>query len=150
MTIKEKLQESGRYEQILEIIANICCIEDVDTPVRLHYDREGKVVNRVQMKDVRDGIKLWYQLLKKQIDEPIDSGERLDAFEAYVETNNDMMLHNYANEISHRKTPSIDMERDIRPWLVLWETVVHMINPFDCDGEVCPFSVASGWIGDES
>ncbi len=145
MTIKEKLQESGRYEQIMEIVAKIAVRNFGDVPVRLQYNSEMKPVSRVKISDVRTGLNLWLLLIGKEQVSGGNVAETLFALEAYVSTELDMMLHNYANSISHRTEPEEDME-EIRAWQVFLSSIHHLMNPWDPEyGTQTDFTIPKGW-----
>ena len=90
------------------------------------------------MSDIRNGLNLWLMLIESQ--QILGDGTEIFlALEAYVHTELDMMLHNYANSISHRMEPEEDME-EIRAWQVFLSSIHHLMNPLDMD-----FTIPRGW-----
>ena len=145
MTIKETIKAAGRYEQIMEIIAKIAIRDVGDVPIMLQYNSEMKPVSRVKMSDVRTGLNLWLVLIGKEQVSGGNVTETLFALEAYASTELDMMLHNYANSISHRTEPEEDME-DIRAWQVFLSSIHHLMNPWDPEyGTQMDFTIPKGW-----
>ena len=152
-TIKDTIREAGRLEQIMDIIIKISGRATASFPIRMQYDYKGNPVSRVTGNSVLKGIELYYKLIDTTGEEITDDEARkLWYFQVAVESDLEMRLHNYANSVSHRQTPSEEDMEEIRDYQVLNSSLDCMIARYhdDITGEYIGFSVPEGWKKIES
>lgn len=136
--IKDEFERVGMYNQIMDIIFKISTRlkYDMDYPVRFQYDRNGKMISRVDSDDVSAGIAVWKYLIDVDEDH-VESSPILDAFEMYVDSTLDMHLHNYSNALVRGSNPDMTLD-EIRPWVAIHDSINHMLYNGYC-GDRVPF-----------
>lgn len=116
-TIKEILIDANRYEDIVNILKDISKMDDnsYSYPVRVFIDSDGETKWRVDGKSVNEQSSKLLKLIEDGSDGI--SNDDFTYLSEYVRSHTDMLLHNYAITITHRRDPE-DMET-IRPWVIL-------------------------------
>lgn len=147
-TIKETLIEAGRYEEIKKILKNIIFnIKDIQLPVNPFAGDGGKIQYYVKGCFVKEeAAKLFIVLTEK---EEIEMQCSLDNLFKYVHSYACILMHNYANMISHRKNPELDVSmEDIRCWEILDNFlacyIAGLLESEDEDGKY-EWSIPDGW-----
>lgn len=113
--IKDILMEANRYEDIKNILLNIICDNRrASHPVNAFIDDHGVTQWRVDANSVREEA----THLLSDIEDGTQSGMKRNLME-YVSTHSNMLLHNYAVHVSHKKEPEEDAMDEIRNWLIL-------------------------------
>ena len=147
--MKDIVRESGRLEQITDIVLGISTKEEYDWPIRCAI-KDGEGISRVKTEDVRRGIKAWQKYINtdgKHVDKKDE--DDLDWFSMYVESELEMRFHNYANSCAHRNTPPESDLEAIRIWEVLNSTIDYLLFGNRCvdfeDTEPEDFSIPDGW-----
>ena len=131
MGYKTILKEAHRYKAVINILNTIINESAVSYPVKpfIHYDTCGESYTkwRVDGSDVRKEAELCKQAIEQD-----DYGCNNPCINllVYVESKYNMMLHNYANSISHRHFPVIEMD-NIRNWLCLGCVIEHFSDDMD-------------------
>ena len=117
-SIKEQLIDAGRYERINKILIGIMGNKDPEPPVKAYVNDNDITMWRI------DGIKLASEakdLYGKICDNKSTTDLTIDDYLNllhFVETQADMLLHNYANSIMHRHKPKTKPGK-IRSYLIL-------------------------------
>lgn len=135
--VKNKLIESNKYDDIVEILNNIINDKISSYPVDPYID-DGDTKWRVDGDKVRtEAVKLLYTINNNTISEY--SFDDFNELHQYVQTQTDMKLHNYAINISHNIEPLEDMNI-IRSWLILDNLIINMADQ-------CTFEwyIPDGW-----
>ena len=118
MIIREVLEEAGRYYGCFNIIHNI--INDLNKDINYpcpHKDNDGKRKERIKGKLLIDEASKLLTLI--QSNQEVDRTKYdFDNLRSYISFQANIMLHNYAIDISHHNTPCTSMET-IRDFLVL-------------------------------
>lgn len=135
----EVIRDSGRLEEVLEMVVAIATRE-ASFPCDPYMRRE-EWITHISMDDVRSNIRMWLRAITREVTESID----LEFLYAYVDSQLNMKLHNYAVDISHREQPSDEEMETIRELSTLWESIVYLQNPFDVDGNIVEMDIPSGW-----
>ena len=135
--IKKVLKEAGRYEDTLRILGEIINTNKVpdDAPIASYYvNSDGELKCRVDGGLVRKEASALLNILIHEEDLDIN----VSHLDEYITSATDIMLHNYAISISHKKEPNNDMEI-IRSWLILYTMVWELNNG------VALGSIPKGW-----
>lgn len=153
MTIKEKIKEAGRYEEVMEIINKILmeCVGDNDTyPISL--TSKGRKLNDVtDVEDIVRGIKLWMKYIEieetqENMEAIKDEAQLLNELMLVIDSDLDMKLHNFGVDISHRKDVDESELETARAYGVLWSSINYfMYFGLDEDFSFIPFEVPKGW-----
>lgn len=122
--IKRKLEKANRYDDVIGILKDISHLENIDYPVdafvddddHIQYHIPGHVI-RSESNDLMRGIYNNYDITD------FDSDSFMNLFR-FVESESNRLMHNYANDISHRNVPTSNSMDIIRSWLVLWNILV--------------------------
>lgn len=113
--IKDILKEANRYEDIKSILEKIISDDRrASHPVNAFVDEHGNTQWRVDAGLVREEA----AELLSNIENDTKSGIKSNLVE-YTMTHSNMLLHNYAVHVSHRKEPKEDAMDEIRNWLIL-------------------------------
>lgn len=122
----DALKESGRYNQVIKILDKI--ISDTklegETPVSAYVDEN----NNTQWRVDAISVKMEASLLKGALlyDNTDIFVSDYDSLRQYVSSKTDIMLHNYAIEISYRKDKHQIKMGTIRGWLCL-DNIIYNI-----------------------
>lgn len=126
-----KLKKSGRYDEIISILKTIKMIQDYSLPVDCYCGDDGKAAFRIKVSDLRsDADKILTMLYSNETFVVLEDGDNFEAIFHYLTTHCNMFLHNYANTISHRKTPENDID-DIRSSLILENLIMNIHGGLD-------------------
>lgn len=141
--IKKILKDAGRYESVKEIIESITKLDAVGTlPVNAFVCRDGNTKWRVKASVV---VKQANNLLESIESGSMETIDDVDELFEYVSSKMKMLLNNYAVSISHRKTPTIDMEI-IRSWCILENLLLNlMMETITLIGEEIDWEIPEGW-----
>ena len=145
------LKEAGRYEEVTAILKDIIMSNGSDYPVDVFIDKNGEPKTRINGSSLRlEASRLLNIINGKEIIKPGDITIRdIENLHNYVKTETDMWLHNYANLISHRRTPtddSIISMDEIRNWQILNNLIYCMYIEDDEDYDVnTSWKVSKGW-----
>ena len=141
MIISKILRDSGRYDDIIKILEKISMNNNYDFPVNAYVDDDGKTKWRVPGDDVRKGAVLLLSIINNN-EAITEASDQYECLRHVVETSADIMLHNYANFLSHRIKPDDDME-NIRAYQILSHLLFYIGNEevMSCGD----FTVPVGW-----
>ena len=133
---KQILIDAGRYEGVSSILTNLSILPGYQHPVSPYVKEDGTVSFDVLGVNLRNQA----SLLLRRLNGEQELGPVKDYLDLslYVQSILNMMLHNYANHISHRIEPDVDME-DVRTWAVLSNLIDELAF---CDEE---WTIAEGW-----
>lgn len=146
--IKETLLEAGKYDDVVNILTHIAINTSDDLqPIDAFVGDDGKAVTHVSgievihqalelLQLIKDGLKFEYF-------ESPEMAEKFETLQHFVESNTDMMLHNYAVNISHKAKPNIEMDQ-IRSWLILDNLLLN----FGIEDEEHEWYIPEGWKSD--
>lgn len=141
MTIKQILENANRFEDVSDAINHIIfTIDDRSYPVN-PIIRDNSITNRVDGKSIKEEATEFLKLINNPSDSIEDTIEKYENLLAYVESESDMMLHNYAISISHKREPHDDMEL-IRVLLIIKSLIWWLNNDGDYE-----FDIPDGWKG---
>lgn len=140
-TIKETLVEAGRYEQIVEILKKTIMTKQGNFPVGCYADEDGRVKRDVRGIDVRiEASQFMIAIEDNTIMDMI--AEDFPNLDKYVHSTSDMLLHNYAVGIAHRKNHDENDAEKMRLWCIL-ANLIDCMNIRDDDTE--GWYVPDGW-----
>ena len=147
-TIKEEIKQSGRYEEIMNIIDELYN-RDTAYPVGTTVDYNGEIIHWIETEDIKAGIDAWKELIDTTGEEDKDeiTRRKLSKLHIVIERGLEIKLHNYANSCAHRKTPSEDDLDEIRTYEILNSSLNGILFPFidpDTD-EFYSWEIPSGW-----
>lgn len=137
--IKDILKEANRYDDVMGIIESIILnTESRSYPVDAYINDEGETRWRV------DGDLIKYEAVKllKTISEGSEHetiGKDFMNLEQYVLSHSNMLLHNYAVSISHRKEPETDIDV-----IRVWEILDNLLINWSGDG-IDDWYIPNGW-----
>lgn len=141
MSVKTILIEAGRYDQVMDILNKTTQLSDHSFPVNCYSDN-GKASFRVDGSDVRNEA---YNLIQGIETDAINTMV-VDDFEnlfQYVHSHTDMLLHNYAVNVSHgQSNPNPDMD-NIRVWCIL-DNLIMCLGIQNCD-DGWDWDIPDGW-----
>ena len=126
MIISKILRDSGRYDDIIKILEKISMNNNYDFPVNAYVDNDNKTKWRVPGDDVRKGAVTLLSIIKNN-EVITEASDQYECLRHVVETSADIMLHNYANFLSHRIKPIDDME-NIRAYQILSHLLFYIGN----------------------
>ena len=132
MELKIELKNAGRYDEVANLLRMIAyTLKDEFYPIKPYADETGSTVWRIPGSSVREeALRLLIYIEGNEEDQVLIKGFNFHNLDHYVMTHSDMLLHNYAVSISHRKDPEIDLE-DIRSWCVLGSLIDSFDYPKD-------------------
>lgn len=114
--IKHALIEANRYNDVIELLSKISGLDDGSYPVGLFIDDEGIAKCSISGSSIsEEATRLLHIIGGTDFDYIINGFVNLGK---YVESETNILLHNYAVAISHGRTPDTGMDT-IRVWLVL-------------------------------
>ena len=150
-TIRDIVKDAGRLETITNIVLKISTRNSYDLPIRGAVDiKSGESIFRVKTDDIRKGIRAWDKYLDtdaKNID--TNDTEDLEWFSMYVESELEVLLHNYANSCAHRNIPPEEDLEIIRAWEILNSTLNYMLFENRCtysdNNNPDDFTIPEGW-----
>lgn len=145
--IKPVIEESGRLEEVINILKGIISDKESSYPVGAYVNDNNETVWRVNGETVR---KEAVELLKVINQEVEETEEDFYNLLQYVKTEADILLHNYSIAIAHRIDPDIDME-DARRYLIVENLIECWI--LKLAGNPITYSIPDGWknqVSDES
>jgi hypothetical protein len=149
-SIKTALKEAGRYNQVLYILNSIIHDEDLHTnsyPSNAYVTRGGQSSWRVNGYSVMFAAITLHHIISEDL--RVDcTTEEFFFLKQHVDSVCDMILHNYAIEISHRGSHTTSMDK-IRGWLVLLD-ILQSYGFFMNDGceeteDRVLFYIPDGW-----
>ena len=110
MIIRKILEDAGRYYDCFNILHNIINEFDEDTNYPCpHKDDNGERKERIKGKLIIDEASKLLPLI--QSDQEVDRTKYdFDNLRSYISFKTNIMLHNYAVDISHHNDPDDDME----------------------------------------
>ena len=129
--IKRTLMEANRYEEVKDILINICTnssLLPLSCPVNAFVDENGVTQWRVNGDAVHKEACGLLNIIED--DDLVYDDINLSSYSnllQYVLSKSDMMIHNYAVFISHRDTPVDDMEV-IRNWEILQNLILNLAD----------------------
>ena len=136
--IKQNLLEIGRYDDVKTLLTEIVNSEWRGTyPVHAYVTDDNRTLWRVKCSDVKEQAQALIELIDS---EEITTRPDFQDLLQYVDTMRDIDLHNYANAISHKMKPDIDME-DIRVRSVTAYIIVCAIE----DANEISCEIPKGW-----
>lgn len=152
MTIKEAIIESGRYNEILDIV-NELLVRSCDYPISTTIDDRGNVLRWISPKAIAMGVLAWQDYIETtgeypdSVSEYMVRKEKLYGFSLVVENALEVLLHNYANSCAHRNIPDESDLEVIRAYEILNSSIYAILSPFyDPEtGEFDPWTVSEGW-----
>lgn len=141
---KSILEEAGRYESSIEILNYVIKYLNGQDSVIYFVDNDDEVKCHVDTCKCKDQAA---QILKVITDEVIidkdDLVGKLDEIYLYINTDADIMLHEYARHQSYQIKPVYNIE-DIRSYLVLANLIIYLNIKNDIDPDKS-WSVPEGW-----
>lgn len=114
------LKDAGRYEEVINILKRIISDSSLNgtVPVDAFVDNDNRTVWRIDGKLIKEEAVAFLQLLENNCS--IADPDEYFYLNRYVQTKHNMLLHNYATLISHRKNPEAKYSIEvIRNWLCL-------------------------------
>ena len=142
MKVLEVLKEAGRYEEVMDALKEIKT-DNVTLPVHPFIDSDNITKWRVECTKLAKQRDKLMELIEADVDIEAKDTENMDELQAYVETQRDMILHNYAISISHRKEPKENMEK-ARVWCIIASIIYETFSDY-LDEEQTKFSIPDGW-----
>ena len=104
MTIKDILKEGNRYEDVTDILNNFLQTSEDSYPVDCFAGEDGKASYRVDGPKTRDEALKLLEYIESE--DQTDQTNNFNNLLRYIVSESDMMLHNYAISISHKKEPN--------------------------------------------
>lgn len=142
INLKRTLKEAGRYKQVKSILKNIISTKEESFTVNPYFDGNDKmVVMRVDGDELRKQAKKLLSYMKKD-DYCIYHIEKFDKLKLYIDSINDIYLHNYATKVSHRNAPDEDLMESIRCYYILWYFFNYIELEFETDAK---WEIPAGW-----
>lgn len=141
MDVIEALKEGHRYEDVQKILTDIINKKDDGTYPVNAFVKDNETLWRVDCTKVKEQAKKLQSIISQEKIFVLEEDEFVDLLQ-YVNTHVDILLHNYANAISHRREPYVDME-EVRSYSVLWITINNLHLMYY--GEEPDFSIPKGW-----
>lgn len=138
--IVKKIKRAGRYEEIIHILNTIEEIKDTVLPVNCYTGEDEKACFYISVNQLKADARKLLIILSPETSF-VELYENEDSFETiwrYLQSKNDIFLHNYANSISHRHTPEYDIE-EIRASLVLEDLALSLWDEIDT------WDIPDGW-----
>lgn len=118
--IKDVLVNANKYDDVINLVNHIINDTSPNYPVKLFRAHHGRYLMSLDGASVRTEAIMLLDILKAD-DSVLKTvcEAQLDDLKRYVRDTCHMILYNYANQISHRKQPSIKETTAIRTWNVL-------------------------------
>lgn len=143
MSIKSVLTNAGRYDDVMTLLDSIIKNEKYKTasyPLFRPMVRNNVTLWRVDAKSVIQQAMSLRDLIESEVD--IDVDMNFDELFAYVSSESDTMLHNYAIIASHRDTPDESLLEEIR---ILCIINGFLMYKFCCKQTISDYAIPPGW-----
>ena len=108
---KQQIVEAGRYDEILNIIQTLVKKNHRSYPVNPFINKYHQTLWRVDGRSVFNESKIYVDFISSDECETLPHKDEIENFLLVIHTELEMRLHNYANSISHRTVPTVDMEQ---------------------------------------
>lgn len=132
------LKEAGRYDQVTDILVKIATGCNAYTyPVHPFIDDDFTTKWRVEGSSIRKQALRLLEIVVDKEDVKVIDEMSFTQISAYVESHADILLHNYAINVSHKIEPDVDMD-EARNWLVLGSLIKGLHLPEE-------WAVSDGW-----
>lgn len=139
MSIKKILEEANRYNGVISIIESIISSCNTGTlPVKAFVTKQGTTEWRVSASMVNQEAIILLKTIEEEDEKSKSESDFSNLFQ-YIHSTTDMLLHNYAVSISHRKVPETNMD-DIR----IWEILDNMLMCWDFEDDE-EWYIPDGW-----
>ena len=141
INLKRTLKEAGRYKQVKYILKNIISTNEKSFPIYARFGDNGKILLYVNGRKVRKQAKRLLSCIKVD-DYCLYHIEKFDKLQLYIDSINDIYLHNYTLEVSHRNAPDEDLMESIRCYCILWHFFNYIELEFETDAK---WEIPDGW-----
>lgn len=138
--VRSVIEEANRLDEIVDILEKIIADNRSSYPVKAFVDQHGITRWRVDGEDVRKEAAVLLGIIKGEGN--IETDEKFLNLLEYVTTHSDMLLHNYAIGITHRREPDVDME-ECRRYLII-ENMIECWH-INLIGNPITYTIPDGW-----
>lgn len=144
-SINQELIKANKYTDVISELNKVLTDTHINYPVNM-FIRDGKIQHDVYAIDVHNQIR---ELITTLSDEDTTlktiSLINLDDLRIFADDKSNIMLHNYANALSHRRKEHLPSMTNIRTWNVITHLLscASIYNEADCD--TTEWTIPVGW-----
>ena len=138
--------DSGRYEEIVEILSEAYLIDCSRMPATLRYSN-GNASIQVPTGEILKGIAVFFKKIRSSEKDLCISAQEmkyLDSMCRYYEAALEIRMHNFANKYAHRQQPDETEIELIRAMSVLCNLLNYITMELFREGNAV-FDVPEGW-----